>query len=86
MKVIGDNMKKFIVEKEFWDLFPDSAIGILVLEDVKENINISDKEAEEIKNLLENANKEASKYGGFDTTESKQPSNVLTSVQLIVTR
>ena len=62
MKVIGDNMKKFIVEKEFWDLFPDSAIGILVLENVKENINISDKEAEEIKNLLENANKEASKY------------------------
>ena len=32
MRKKGDNMKKFIVEKEFWDLFPDSAIGILVLE------------------------------------------------------
>lgn len=58
----GDIMKKFIVEKEFWDLFPDSAIGILVLEDVKENIEIGEKEEAEIKNILDSANKEAKKY------------------------
>ena len=59
MRKKGDNMKKFIVEKEFWDLFPDSAIGILVLEDVKENIEIGEKEEAEIKNILDSANKEA---------------------------
>ncbi|MBR3198878.1 MAG: hypothetical protein IKG27_02555 [Bacilli bacterium] len=55
-------MKKFIVNKEFWDLFPDSAIGILVLENVKENIEIGESEALEIKNILDSANKEAKKY------------------------
>ena len=52
-------MKKFVVEKEFWDIFPDVAIGILVLEDVKENIKIGESEAREIKDILDKANEEA---------------------------
>lgn len=55
-------MKKFVVDKEFWDLFPDAAIGILSLNGVKENIEIGAKEAKEIEDLLKNANKDAEKY------------------------
>ncbi len=55
-------LKKFVVEKEYWDLFPESAIGILILEDVKENITISESEADEIKKILEEANGLAKGY------------------------
>ena len=55
-------MKKFIVDSEFWDLFPDAAIGVLSLNDVKEDIEIGNSEAKEIEQLLNEANKEASKY------------------------
>ena len=55
-------MKKFIVDDNFWDVLPDTYIGILVLENVRENIEIGKEEALEIENLLKSANKEAEKY------------------------
>ena len=55
-------MKKFIVDKEFFDLFPDASIAILVIDNVKENINLDDDSLKAIKNILDDANKEAKKY------------------------
>ena len=55
-------MKKFIVDKEFFDLFPDASIAILVIDNVKENINLDDDSLKAIKNILDDANREAKKY------------------------
>ena len=30
-------MKKFIIDQAFWDLFPDACVGVLVLDNVNEN-------------------------------------------------
>ncbi len=59
-------MKKFIVDKEVFDIFPDISIGILVIDNVKENISLDDKSLKEIKEILDNANLEARKYLASD--------------------
>ena len=55
-------MKKFIVKDEFWDLFPDATLGVLVLNNVEEDKELSDGESKEIKELLDSANDIAKKY------------------------
>ena len=49
-------MKKFIVKDEFWDLFPDATLGVLVLNNVEEDKVLSDDEAKEIKDILDSSN------------------------------
>lgn len=53
---------KVIIDKEFWDIFPDVNIEILVLKNVKEDKQLNENESKEIKELLDNANQEAKKY------------------------
>ncbi len=53
---------KVIIDKEFWDIFPDVNIEILVLKNVKEDKQLNENESNEIKELLDNANQEAKKY------------------------
>lgn len=55
-------MKKFIAEPSFWELFPDSEIGILVMDNINNNPNDSNPALVKIKELLETANREAPKY------------------------
>ena len=55
-------MKKFIVKDEFWNLFPEATLGVLVLNNVEEDKVLTDEESKEIKDILDNANKEAKKY------------------------
>ena len=55
-------MKKFIVDKEFWDLFPNAHIGVLILKNVDEKKELNEKESSEIKELLDGANCNAKKY------------------------
>ena len=55
-------MKKFIVKDEFWDLFPDATLGVLVLNNVEEDKVLSDDEAKEIKDILDSSNEIAKKY------------------------
>ena len=55
-------MKKFIADPSFWALFPNSEIGILVMEDIKNELRDNDPAFKKIKELLETANLEASKY------------------------
>ena len=60
-------MQKFIIDDAFWDLFPDARFAILSLTDVNEQKKLSGEEAEEVRNLLNSANKEALKYVPNDT-------------------
>lgn len=55
-------MKKFIAEPSFWALFPDSEIGILVLDKINNEMHDGDPTLDKIRELLENSNREASKY------------------------
>lgn len=40
-------MKKFIVDKSFWDLFPNSMLGVVLIKNMQ-NSNNSPKEAQDI--------------------------------------
>lgn len=60
-------MQKLVIEKSFWDLFPDALVGILVLDHVKENKQLSSQESAEITKLLADANSTAKQYLISDT-------------------
>lgn len=55
-------MKYFIAEPSFWDLFPDSEIGILVMDRINNEFRDADPTQEKIKEFLKTANKEAAKF------------------------
>jgi DNA/RNA-binding domain of Phe-tRNA-synthetase-like protein len=65
-------MKKFIAEPSFWNLFPNSEIGILVMENVKNEPQDNDSAYIKIMELLETANREAPKFLG-DPVLSQNP-------------
>ena len=48
---------KFIADKSYWELFPNSKLGILLLKNMENG-----ESTDEIKLALEEANKEAKKY------------------------
>lgn len=51
-------MSKFIIEKSFWDIFPDANIGVLILK----NINNKGESSDTVKKLLEESNEDAKKH------------------------
>ena len=51
-------MKKFVVEKDFWNIFPNAKIGIIVCNNVDNHI----KEENKYIPLIEDASREANKY------------------------
>lgn len=51
-------MKKFIVEEKFWEVFPQAKLGIIVCNGIDNRIADENK----YKSMLEEAEKEASKY------------------------
>lgn len=55
-------MKKFIIDDAFWNIFSDVSVGVLVLKNVHESKKLESNEEQEIKTLLEAANKDAKKY------------------------
>jgi DNA/RNA-binding domain of Phe-tRNA-synthetase-like protein len=55
-------MKKFIADSTFWTLFPDSEIGILVMDNIQNVQREDDPVQNRIMELLNNANKGASKF------------------------
>lgn len=48
---------KFIVDKSYWNLFPDSKLGVLLLKNIQNG-----ESTDEIKSILKEANNEAKKY------------------------
>lgn len=55
-------MKKFIAEQSFWELFPDSEIGILVMEDIDNKSDPSNPGLDKIDEMLKTANTQAAKF------------------------
>ncbi|MCC0638000.1 B3/4 domain-containing protein [Clostridioides sp. ES-S-0001-02] len=51
-------MKKFVVEDEFWNLFPSSKIGVVICKDIDNSI----KDKEEYKEMILQGEKEALKH------------------------
>ncbi len=51
-------MQKFIIEEEFWEVFPEAQIGIVI----SKNIDNKIKDSELYKTLLEDGEKELAKY------------------------
>lgn len=55
-------MRKFIVDENFWKIFPTAKIAVLTVKNVKEFVQLDEKSAAEIKQLLHDANKKSKKY------------------------
>ncbi|WPC43981.1 B3/4 domain-containing protein [Clostridium sp. JS66] len=51
-------MKKFVIEDDFWSLFPDARIGVVVCYGIDNFI----KDEEQYKNMIDNSEKEALKH------------------------
>ncbi|WP_202707716.1 B3/B4 domain-containing protein [Sporosalibacterium faouarense] len=51
-------MKKFIIEDDFWSLFPNAKIGVIICSDIDNTI----KDNEKYEQLISNAEEEALKY------------------------
>ncbi|QXE17437.1 B3/4 domain-containing protein [Clostridium sp. 001] len=51
-------MKKFVIENDFWSLFPNARIGIVVCHGIDNSI----KDEEQYKDMIYNSEKEALKY------------------------
>jgi DNA/RNA-binding domain of Phe-tRNA-synthetase-like protein len=58
----GIKMKKFIAEPEFWAFFPECEIGVLVMESIHNEIPEDNSSYAKIKDLLQDANREAAKF------------------------
>lgn len=61
-------MKKFMIEENFWSLFPEAKIGVIVCKDIDNTI----KDASKYEELLINAEKEALKHLQNDEFSSNQ--------------
>ena len=72
-------MSKFVIEPKFWDLFPDTAIGVVIAR----GINNTEEENEGVRpdliEMLEQANVEAKK---FLTAEVFSENDILMEVHL----
>ena len=62
-------MKKFIVDKSFWDLFPNAMLGIILIK----NMQNSNNSPKEVQDILKNANKDAYKHLEFSSIFSENP-------------
>ena len=51
-------MKKFIVEKAFWDVFPEAKIGVVVAKGIDNNVKIKGR----YESMLLNAEKTAKEH------------------------
>ena len=55
-------MAKFIIKEDFWDLFPQAEIGVILAHGVDNRLEGEEEALDEIKCLLAEANIEAKKY------------------------
>ena len=65
-------MKKFIVEDEFWKIFPEAAIAVLTVKNVQEAAVLDEAKTQEIKTLLEDANEGARRFLTSETISENE--------------
>lgn len=66
-------MKSFIAEDSFWELFPQAAIGVVVVEGMKPAAQIPQEEVDVIAALLDRANIDAERHLTSDTISENAP-------------
>ena len=55
-------MKKLVAENSFWELFPDAAIGILAVRDMRPAAEVPPEDAAAVARLLRDANEQANRH------------------------
>lgn len=55
-------MKKFVAEPSFWALFPDSEIGILIMDNINNEMFNNEFALDKINELLKTANRESTRF------------------------
>lgn len=69
-------MQKFIAEESFWELFPDAAIGILVVRGMKPADQVGAEDAAAVAKLLRDANEQADRHLTSNTISENEPVRV----------
>ena len=66
-------MKSFVAEDSFWELFPQAAIGVVVVKGMKPAAQIPQEDVNEIAALLDRANIDAERHLTSDTISENAP-------------
>lgn len=66
-------MKSFVAEDSFWELFPQAAIGVVVVKGMKPAVQISQEDVDAIAALLDRANIDAERHLTSDTISENAP-------------
>lgn len=66
-------MKSFVAEDSFWELFPQAAIGVVVVKGMKPAAQISQEDVDAIAALLDRANIDAERHLTSDTISENAP-------------
>lgn len=65
-------MQKFVVQGSFWDLFPDSTLGVIVAHDLKPATEVSEADRTELADLLAKANDKAATWCPLDPVSKNE--------------
>lgn len=66
-------MKSFVAEDSFWELFPQAAIGVVVVKGMKSAAQIPQEDVDAIAALLDRANIDAERHLTSDTISENAP-------------
>lgn len=66
-------MKSFIAEDSFWELFPQAAVGVVVVKGMKPAAQIPQEDVDAIAALLDRANIDAERHLTSDTISENVP-------------
>ena len=66
-------MKSFVAEDSFWELFPQAAIGVVVVKGMKPAAQIPQEDVDAIAALLDRANIDAERHLTSDTISENAP-------------
>lgn len=66
-------MKKFIAEDSFWELFPQAAVGVVVVHGMKPASQIPEADASVLEKMLDRANGTAERWLTSDTISENAP-------------
>lgn len=69
----GERMKGFVAENSFWELFPQAAVGVVVVKGMKPAAQISQEDVDAIAALLDRANIDAERHLTSDTISENAP-------------
>lgn len=69
-------MQKFIAEDSFWELFPEAAIGVIVVRGMRPTSEIPEEDAAAIAHLLRDANQAADQHLTSNTISENEPVRV----------